>query len=416
MPANDPTGLSTRFFARQPVFDSKQLTWGYHVTFGRTAGNHGMEFVDSADTSLDLAAGMLTLADALFGRGRNVIINFGEHSILDETPYALPANRTVLEIPSADQLPGTSEAPLREFVADGFTIAMDAIEAEQSLPGIRSAATMLTVDVTGRSSGDLAPLLASMRREGDLVLARGVNGVADMATAREVGADLYQGAYFQTMETVASRKPTSHEASRFKLLGAIEKPDPDFDALTEAIQHDAAISYRLLSYLNSPAFGFTDRITSIKQAILLLGWKQLKNWLRVVIITDINPDPETRQLLIQSVQRGKFFQLTAASQPTRQDDPDAIFLLGLFSLLEPMLKIPIQEVVDHLPLTPELTCALLGETDNRCALWLRLAQAYECSDWTGLDELIDRLGLHPLTVSVAYYKSIMWTETFFSQG
>lgn len=416
MTETSDTSLSTRFFSRQPIFDAKRRTWGYAVSFGRVLAEGEPDVIEDDDEGLDATAGLLTLADALFGQGRKLMISFGEHSILDETPYALPAERTVIEVPDSGALPASAAAPLGEFRKDGFSVALDLEDAGKADAAIRATADYFVLPLGGRSREEMQALLDGAPRGEALLLARGVDDSAQFTLARDLGFDLFQGEFFQSPDTLASRKPTSHETSRFKLMSSIEQPDPDFDQLTEAIQYDAAISYRLLYYLNSPAFGFTDRITSIKQAMVLLGWKLLKNWLRVVILTDLNPDNETRQLLMQSVQRGKFFELTAASQPERRDEPDTVFLLGLFSLLEPLLHLPMTDVVDHLPLPPELAEALTGGSANRYTDWLRMAQAYERADWDGLDEIIATLGLYPLTVSVAYYKSIMWAETFFSHS
>ena len=408
------TDLSARFFARQPIFDIKHRTWGYAVTFGRLTDGPSVNIGDAQTENLNATAGMLSLADALFGQGRKIVISFGERAALDETPYALPADRTIIEVQGCASLPASAAMPLGEFREDGFGIALSLTEAAKAIDQIRCTADYLVADVAGRSMEDIRELLKRVPHEGVQLLARGVNGISELNLAKTLGFDLFQGTFFQSPEPLVSRAPNSHEASRFKLLGAIEQPDPDFDKLTEAITHDVAISYRLLSYLNSPAFGFSDRITSIRQAMVLLGWKQLKNWLRVVILTDISPNAQMRQILIQSVQRGKFFELAAASQPNKQDDPDAVFLLGLFSLLEPLLHLPMKELVEHLPLADDMSSALTGSAENRYSLWLRVAQTYECAEWEALDTLIEQLGLHPLTVSVAYYKSIMWAETFFS--
>lgn len=419
MNATHDTALCARFFTRQPIFDAKRRTWGYALAFGRAvAGECDVQAdeLDTDDGGLDATAGMLSLADALFGLGRKVMISFGERSILDETPYALPPERTVIEVPGCDALPASAAVPLQEFRRDGFCIALDLAEAARAEAAVRAAADYLVLDLGGVSRDAARKLLDGAPGGQARLLARGVHGAAELELARDLGFELFQGGFFQAPDTLSPRRPTSHETSRFKLLSGIEQPDPDFDQLTEAIQHDAAISYRLLSYLNSPAFGFTDRITSIRQAMVLLGWKLLKSWLRVVIMTDLSPDPQTRQLLLQSVQRGKFFELAAASQPELRDDPDEVFLLGLFSLLEPLLHVPMRTLAEHLPLTGDLVSALTDAAPGRCTDWLELARAYEGAQWGRLDGLIDALGLHPLTVSVAYYKSVMWTETFFSHS
>jgi len=413
------TALCTRLFSRQPVFDARLRTWGYAVTFGAHLSPGPEAQVDCTLDSLPnpvpgIAAGLIALADALFGQGRKVLVNFGEHSILDETPYALPAERTVIEVPGCDALPASAAMALEGLRADGFGVALALDEAARAAPAIRATADFALLDLAHADPEPARALAGALPGTGALLLARGVDDAARLALARSLGADLFQGAFFRSTEALQSRTPTSHEASRFRLLAAIEQPDPDFEALARTLQGDAALSFRLLAYLNSPAFGFTGRISSLQQAMLMLGWKLLKNWLRVIVLTDLAPDRRARQLLLLSAQRGKFFELVASGLAPARDDPDEVFLLGLFSLLEPLLGMPMAEVAPHLPLAPELLDALTGRADNRHALWLRLAGAYEGADWPGVEALAGQLGAAPLALSVASYKAMAWAEAVFS--
>ncbi len=419
-PAPGPgAALCTRLFSRQPVFDARLRTWGYAVTFGPDLAPGPDAGVDCTLDSLpdpmpDIAAGVIALADALFGQGCKVLVNFGERSILDEAPYALPAERTVIEVPGCDALPASAAMALQGLRADGFSVALALDEAARAQAAIRATADIVLLDLDGTDPGQARALVEALPRAGALLLARGLDDAARLALARILGADLFQGSLFRSAEAVRARRPTSHEASRFRLLAAIEQPEPDFEALARTLQNDAALSFRLLSYLNSPAFGFTGRISSLQQAMLMLGWKLLKNWLRVAVLTDLAPDRKARQILLLSAQRGKFFELAASGQAPARDDPDEVFLLGLFSLLEPLLGMPMAEVAPHLPLAPGLLDALAGRADNRHALWLRLAAAYEGADWAGVEALAGRLEVAPLVLGVAHYKAMAWAEAVFS--
>jgi EAL and modified HD-GYP domain-containing signal transduction protein len=411
------TDLCTRLFARQPVFDEHLYTWGYAVTFGPAPAPRPGEDVDCTLDSLPdpvpgIAAGLISLADTLFGQGCKVLISFGERTILDETPYALPSERTVIEVPGADALPASAATALQGFRADGFAVALDLGEAARAEPAIRATADVLLLDM---GDPDRARTLARAQPKGNaLLLARGVDDPMRLTLARSLGANLVQGGFFRSREAIRARKATSHETSRFRLLAAIEQPEPDFDALSQTMKADAALSFRLLAYLNSPAFGFPERIGSLRQAMLLLGWKILKNWLRVAVLTDLAPDRRVRQLLLLSAQRAKFLELAATSLGPGRDDPDELFLLGLFSLLEPLLRLPMTEVAAHLPLARPLLDALTGRAENRQAQWLHLVRRYEAADWEAMEAQAEQIGVSSLAAAIAHYKASAWAEAVFS--
>ena len=85
------------------------------------------------------------------------------------------------------------------------------------------------------------------------LLARRVDDAAGFEMVRETGVTLFEGAFFKLPDTITVHKMTSNAVSRLKLLQSIEQQDPNIDELAETIQSDAAISFRLLTYLNSAA-------------------------------------------------------------------------------------------------------------------------------------------------------------------
>jgi len=401
------------YFARQPIFDSRSKVWGYELLFRGGPDAERAEMSDLDQATLGVAADSTVAPEDFYGSDKKVLINFGEQNILENVPYALPPGQTVIQIPESALTSEETVTSLRELVRDGYSIAVDDFEGNIEVAG--ELADLVIVDTLGRSAAELGPILDKARKAGTLILAKRVEDMDAFSMAKELGFPLFQGFYFRRPELIAGRKLTSHQASRFNLLKMIEQKDPDFEALAKDIQTDVSISYRLLTYLNSAAFSFTQPIQSIKQAIVLLGWKQLRNWLRVIVLTDLQPKGKSSELFFVAVQRGKFLELIAHSHEQSKIEPDGMFLLGLLSLLEAMLEMPMPEIVGKLPLAPEFKSALLGE-DTQLAKWLELVRAHEKGKWEDLDRLTDALGLNRLVVAVSYYKSVLWANTFFKHG
>ncbi len=401
------------FIARQPIFDVRQAVWGYELLYRHSSDATAAIFSDEESATLTVAA-CASCQQMNYSKNSKLLINFSEKSILERIPHALPAPGTVVEIP---EIPPTLDGYLeclQQLKRDGYTIAIDGYEGVPGCEPLLDVASILKIDVKNKSITDVSRLVDSARDGDHLLIAKNIEEHTQFQTAKNLDFTLFQGFFFYEPEIVEGRKLAPNQMSRLQLFALIEQEEPDFDKMTETIQADVAISYSLLSYLNSPAFGLRERIKSIKQALLMLGWKQLKNWLRVVILRDLTPREKTSELPYISVQRGKFFQLAAQRQKNSVPSPDSLFLLGLFSLLEPMLSLPMPMIVKNLALEDSFKAALCGE-DTQYTPWLRIAKSFENADWDTLDSLLSQLELEPTDTAQAYYESIAWASVFFQQ-
>jgi EAL and modified HD-GYP domain-containing signal transduction protein len=227
---------------------------------------------------------------------------------------------------------------------------------------------------------------------------------------KALGFRLFQGHYFQQPETVCTRTLSSSQFSRLKLLQAIEQADPDLRSLAETIRTDVALSYKLFGLLNSAHFSLPSPVRSVQQALALIGWEPLRTWIRLIILTDLTPAGKTSELPRSATLRGRFLELSA--QGRAAPGPEALFLVGLFSLLPAMLDQPMEQILEFLRLPAEVNAALLSR-EGGCAVWLTLAVAFEHADWAGVQAAITALGLEPLVVATAYAQAVEWTDTLF---
>lgn len=407
--------FETVFVARQPVFEKDLSTWGYALFYRHAGEADTAVFSDDFDATLRVVANAPLCPDTC-APDKRVMIRFPERSILGSVAHALPPETTVvlaqaLEAPA----PGYMEA-LTALKRDGYLLALDgawsgAAPRGSDLDRQMALADILCLDLAGQTPEELAALVRAAERWPGRLLARRVEDLAGLETCRDLGFSLFQGYFFKKPQTMTTRKISSLEESRFRLLGLLEREEPEYAGLTQAIEADVSLTYRLLAYLNSASFGFSQRIASIKQAVVLAGWKPIRAWLRLLLLTDMLPAERTRELAYLSAQRARFLEM-AAPHATPPADSEALFLLGLFSLLEPIFNMPMEHLVGHLPLAPEVAAALCGE-ETPFSSWLALVQATENSDWDAVRSLTKALGLTPRDAAQAYQDSLNWADCFF---
>ncbi len=398
---------ATVSLARIPVFDDKRRLWGYELfCVGPEGAPGGAAAEDNAATHLAESA-YLGLQHML-ERGKKIVLDFTAKGLLDNLPYVLPPVSVVIKVDETVSSNPEVIPSLNRMKTDGFWVAVDGFTG--SLPGapLHGIADIIIIAVEGRHKDELAALMKATRGYEASIMATGVADPGWFEVCRAMGVSLYSGGFFKTPDVIKLRRLSPNEVSRFRLLRLLETTEPDIGVMAETIQTDVSISFRLLAYLNSAAFGFPQKIKSIRQAITLLGWNKMKNWLRVSLIMDVSRNAHTPELMLLAVQRGKFLELIAAGHDYWGFDPDSLNLLGIFSLLDVMLGLPMADIVVHLPLDARLQSALCGDPNSEYLPLLQFARLIEEARWPEVEKMIQQLNLNDAKVREAFQRSVDW--------
>ena len=393
---------------RRPVFDEQRRLWGYDLF--SVGGDETTPSGYPADrrVAVEVAGSAYMGLQQILQRNKKIMVPFDERSILDNMPYALPAILAALKIDENLLQHSAMFTQLEKFKKEGYLIAIDNFSANPELEPSYRIADIFCLQVTEAASSQLPGVAAAARPFGAVLLATRVDTEEHLQLCRQLGFSLFEGAFFKTPETLTMRKLTSNEVARFTLLQAIQSDNPDLEKLAETIQSDASISFRLLAYLNSAAFGFSQKIKSIQHALSLLGWRKIKNWLRVILLADVNQKSEAKELFPLAAQRGKFLELIAESHGFWGFDPESLHLLGLFSLLDTMLGTPMTEIVSYLPLDTKIKSALCRDPNNEYMPLLELAQLLEEGRWTEAETLTRSLNLDSRKVKADFQAALSW--------
>ena len=404
-----------QFFATQPVFNKHQRVWGHELIY------RGQDLARYADISDDHFFALERSANAYATHlrskigGNRMMRSFSERSILHNAPTALDPKGSIVEIPESSEITPELLESLDILKRNEYRVALDDFEGLPGSEALLDRADFVKINIMEKRPQDILKLCNLMPETNPVLVAKNVDYVELFNLAKAMGFSLFQGAFFKKPQIVEGRKLTSTEIARMELFKIIEKGEPDFKALSAAISKDASISYRLLVFLNSAAFSFPTEITSIDHAVVILGWQQIKTWLRIAILNDLAPSPTKTELVKLSSQRSTFFKLAAQRSGYKAHDPDKLFLLGLFSLLEPLMDMPITDLVMNLPVDDGIKAGLCREK-NVYSLWIEMASRMESGHWSFLDRILSYLKLDPHAVAKSYYDAHLLTNSFYDSG
>jgi len=400
------------YVARQPIFDRNMDIWGYELLFRHSALSTSARIEDDNEaTSRVIVDGFGLVVDLLVPT-QKVLINYPGAMLLEGAPRALGPELAIVEILETVEPTAELLRMCTQLKAEGYVLALDDFVGQPGFEPLLELADLVKVDVLNMEYERIKSIVADLRRIGDCgLLAEKVEDLRMFDQCRELGFQFFQGFFFSRPELVSGKKLSANQVSKLRLLKELGASDLELRRIATIVQHDVSLSYRLLRYINSPGIGLSREITSISQAVNLLGQRQITAWLRVLIMAEMKSTPWSGELLFLSLQRAKFLETLGNMGSATRLTSEGMFLLGLFSFLDVILGQPMEDILAKLALQPRLEAALRGNEPELQA-WLDLAEGCERGHWKQMETLLDRLGLSSEPTARTLHESALWARQF----
>jgi EAL and modified HD-GYP domain-containing signal transduction protein len=394
--------------ARQPILTANETVMGYELFFRE--GREDQRF--SADRETATAATVETLNLVGLGvlcDGRLAFINCSRQALLTESFDLLPPDDVVVEIQAT--VPADEEVlqACQHLKQKGFSIALDNFTLGDSREALLPYADYLKVDVTRIPPMQAAALVQSYASDTRRMLAHKVETRQHFVTAGKNGFTLFQGYFFRHPENMLARHIPANQGTYLRLLSAVSKPEVDLAEVEALIKHEPALCYRLLRYLNSPVLGLSSPVVSVGNALTLLGEKESVRWIRMATALSMGQDKPS-DLVLSSLVRARFCELIASRVEHGRAD---LFLLGMLSLIDAILSVPIGMVVEELRLDPaikeQLLAAKMGKKTPLSPIY-DLMVAREAGDWGLVARLGKQLNLSLSFIAETSNASMRWAH------
>lgn len=408
------TILVEAFLGRQPILDAEWNVAGYELLF-RSSQPDSRDPADSASaTSHEIVNTVLGFGlDRLLG-GKPVFINFDRVLLLEDWSALLPPDKVVIEIPSSVPPDPEILAALDKLRRQGYALALHNCTDETRIEAFAPFLDILKVDFEHTSAADQERLIHRYRKPNIGIIAEKIKTEAEFQRASELGYDYFQGSFFVSPTVLQTSRVPASQMSGLRLVKLMHGEDLDLRAIEDLIRHDISFSHSLLTYLNSAAFHWADRIESIHQALLLLGTDDVRKWIWMASLSSLGQN-RPPVLMAQVLMRGRFCEVIAECAKLELGDSDP-FLAGMFSLLDAILQMPLRTILAELNIGRNIRKALLGTGGDAdpLSLALRIVKSYELGDFHDVEVAAQRIGLSADALSSCYFQSLAWVETVFS--
>lgn len=409
IPLEDET-YSPIFVARQPIFDQNNNIWAYELLFRKSQDAETAQVMDQDAATAQVIVEGFSMATFDEDTETKYFINFPENLILKGSPLALPAASCVIEIlETVTPTPKIIEA-CKSLKEAGYTLALDDFVDQTDMDDLLSLADIVKVDVAALDTPQLIKLTQRLQRWSCALLAEKVEQPGTYRLLKTLGYTYFQGYLFSRPKLIEGRTISAEGVSKVRLLKELSKGNFDVNQLSKIISNDISLSYRLIKYINSVYHGLLHEITSIQQAIILLGYLPLQHWLLMVILSDLAITPATREISFLSVKRAKFLELLAKESDFSQIKQDTLFMLGLFSKLDALMGMPMAELLPSMPLDPKIKEALSENSKNELTMWIHMAESIDNGNWAVASQQLTTLGVSLEKAAMLHARALKWAR------
>ncbi|WP_105213691.1 EAL and HDOD domain-containing protein [Pseudoalteromonas sp. T1lg22] len=396
------------YAARQPILDRDKSLVGYELLFRDGLDNVFPQINDDQATSRLIEGSQFTFGLEELTGDKPAYINFSLETLAKGYATTMGSDEIVVEILETVQPSQRLLALIKDLKERGYTLALDDYKHQNEWRHFYPYIDIIKIDYLQTPVEQIEEVIETVKPFPHIkLLAEKVETHEQYQHAMDLGFSLFQGFFFSKPEIVQSKALPPSELTLAELLYQTLNTELDLAKITAVFERDVNLSYKLLRYSNSAMFKRRTEITSINQALVVLGDKEIKKFLSLLYTAQLSSD-KPAELIRLSLTRARFAEILA-KQHAEQIDSERAFLTAIMSLLDAILDLSMNEVVERLPLADDIKEALLhgkGELGD----YLALVEQYEHAQWQEANATIDKMKLDAKRVPDAYHEAILWAQ------
>ena len=383
---------------RQSILDRNQNVIAYELLF-RSTDNSPINSDTEATANVISTTLSIMSIDNILGQKKG-FINIGIDILRKGLLDIIPPNRFVIEIletqdPSEELLSLIKKFKKKDYIfaLDDFIINEEQIEHWRP---ILNEVSIVKVDVLDTNLEDLEKKTALLKPFDIILLAEKVETEEMFQLCDSLGYQYFQGFFFTKPVILESHNITPSIQGIFAVIKLLQQ-DADILEIEQTMKLYPKLIISLLKVVNSASVATIQEITSIKQAIALLGKKAFTQWLLLLLYsqksqTDPNQKIKDDPLFLLATQRGKLMEyfLTQSTPNASKSLKDEAFLVGLLSLSDTLLHVPMDHILQQLHLSPTISKAIISH-EGALGEFLQSIRHLETQDYAQLIPQINKL-------------------------
>ncbi len=399
---------------RQPILDGDQNIMAFELLF-RDDDENFAKIKDNLSATATVLIN--TLNNISFSRlmgSKLAFININEEIIKRDLLKTLQKDRYVFEILESTRIDDTLVEQLAELKQEGFVFALDDFqftdETIKRFKPLFNIVSYIKVDLKLNTKELIASKFKMFKSYPVKCLAEKVEDMDEFFFYKDLGFNLFQGYFFAKPTIIKGKGIDIRKLAIMEIINLIYK-DVDIKDLESAFKKYPEMTINLLQFINSAAIGSRNKIESIRQALALLGNRQILNWLILMEYAYSKEKNSGNPLLFSAIERAKTMELLLHNLKNNVQKSllDEAYLTGLLSLLEPLFNVPMKDILSELNLSRDINEALL-EHKNILGKLLLLVKKSEENNFEEISTLLKDMNISPEKYTNASLDGFCWAQ------
>lgn len=364
---------------RQPVFDARLRVVGYQLVFrpDDSVLELGAPIHPERATAEVITATYTEFGLAAIVGDRTPFVTITTPFLTGELDLPFEPGSTILTVSARLAASPAALPGLEALAAAGHRIMIDLDAWPEMLERMLFVAEIAALPCAGVPAERVRVDVEALRRPGLKLLARDIDATSVFTACVDAGVDLFHGDLLAHPTSFTGHRFDPQRLACLDLIAALGNPDSTTRDIEERLRRDPALTLRVLRMVNSAAAGLSRRVSSLREAIVLVGRNTLRAWVLIMALTDISPG--SAEQLTQALTRARMCETMSARLGVQ---PEVAFTVGVLSAMDSLVDVPLHDLVASLPLDEQVAGALLRREGDLGAL-LSTVLAYEQASPSG---------------------------------
>lgn len=386
------------YIVRQTIVDLNQTARAYEILY--EDDNLEMDQSDDASAANAIENFLSSMDTDQFLNGKAAFLTFTRNLLVKDIPKMFDTSKLVIQIEDSLITNPLAHSLFTKYKQAGYKIAVIDFEFAPRYFGVLDIVDYIKVNFRDYTNPSLENVVRIGNSFGKKIIGYNIECAEAYDKAKQCGCKFFQGSYVAEKMPAKFRNMKYLQGNFFLLMIAVTKDEPDIDEIEQILTRDVSLTYSLLKLVNSAYFALRNRAKSVKQALVILGLGQLKQWIYLLSFKqDDGSMPD--EMIKLSFLRAKFASELVEKCIDMPISKSEAYLMGMFSTLGQLMQMPLAEALEPLPVSQEVKDALLKH-DGRAGMLYDAVIAYENADWKKVNENAEKLSIPPEDIPGLY--------------
>jgi len=406
------------YLGRQPILDDNGKIFAYEILYRDNKKDNSID--DNRYASALVINSVLNKfgTRSLLGN-RRAFVKIDEKFLLHDIIFSIPNEFFVFCIFEDIELNERVVERIQQLHQKGYILAInDTILHQDTIkkytPVFKELSYIkIDLDNDKEVDADTQNMISLLKQNDIQVIGSKIEDASHYQKAKEFGCELFEGYFFAKPNIVQNAKYEPSQMNILKLYNMLIT-DTNIDEITSEFEKNHEITLQLLQFINSGAFHFRKRISSIHHILILIGRIPLSQWLMLMIYSkSLSKGKVVEPLMLMVKNRTNLMEsiLKTIEPNVKSNMLGEAYFVGVLSLVDTIFSVELVDILEHINISDEVKDALL-KGDGKLGEIYMLVRDIEVFNTDAMETFEDKHNLKRGSIKDLVVKSIEDVNSF----